>query len=328
MTRPSPALVEDMSGFSGDLAILGVGGKMGPTLARLAFNALREAGSGGRVYAVARFSEPGLEAKLRGWGLETIRCDLMDRAALARLPDFARVVFMAGRKFGSTGNEPLTWAMNAHMPALVAERYREAAIVAFSTGNVYPFAPVTGPHPTEDTPPGPVGEYGQSCLGRERMFQHFSAGFGTPVTLIRLSYAIDLRYGVLLDVGGKVFAGEPIDLKMGHANVIWQGDANSYALRGFRIASSPPSILNVTGPEAIEVRQVASRFGELLGREPVFLGSPEPTALLCDASKCVELFGPPSVSVEQMIRWTAHWLRIGGRSLAKPTHYESRDGRF
>jgi nucleoside-diphosphate-sugar epimerase len=235
---------------------------------------------------------------------------------------------MAGRKFGSTGGEPLTWAMNSFVPALVAERYRDSRIVVFSSGNVYPLTPVALGGPTEEHPTGPVGEYAQSALGRERMFQHFSERFGTPGVILRLNYAIDLRYGVLLDVATKVFERRAVDLTMGHANVIWQGDANSVALRALEHCQSPPLVLNLTGPETVSIRQLVLRFGAILGIEPTFSGVEAPTALLSNAGRCFRLFGYPEVTLDEMIEWTAQWVGMGGRTLAKPTHFEVRDGKF
>jgi nucleoside-diphosphate-sugar epimerase len=323
LSQPSDADVEALSGLR-DLMILGVGGKMGPSLARRA----RRANPKMRIRAVSRFSESGLEAELERDGIETIRADLMSAEALARLPESENVIFMAGRKFGSTGSEWLTWAMNVYLPGLVAERFRASRIVAFSSGNVYPLMPVARGGATESTPPDPVGEYAQSVLGRERMFQHFSALYHTPVTLLRLNYAIDLRYGVLLDVGQKVFERRAVDLRMGHVNVIWQGDANSVCLRALAHCQSPPFVLNLTGPETLPVRWLAHRFGEIYGVKPVFEGEEGPTALLSNAALCHRLFGYPSVTVEQMIEWVAHWIGMGGTTLNKPTHFETRDGKF
>jgi len=247
---------------------------------------------------------------------------------LQALPEAPNVIFMAARKFGSTGNEPLTWAMNAWLPAQAAQRFRNARIVAFSSGNVYPLVPVAGGGATERTPPDAVGEYGQSVLARERLFQYFSARFGTPVVLLRLNYAVEMRYGVLVDIGRKVFERRLIDLGMGNFNVIWQGDANSVCLRAFSLCSSPPDLLNLTGPETLSVRQVALRFGELFGVEPAFSGVENETALLNSASRCHRIFGYPAVSVDQMIEGIAHWITVGGASLQKPTHFEVRDGKF
>ncbi|MGQ9651796.1 MAG: NAD-dependent epimerase/dehydratase family protein [Phycisphaerae bacterium] len=328
MTRPFAALVEDMSRIEGDLMLLGVAGKMGPTMARLARRAWDEAGRKWRILGVARFSEAAVRDQLEANGIETIVADLLDEKALASLPDVPNIIYLAARKFGSTGNEPLTWAMNTYLAARVAARFGGSRIVALSTGNVYAFSPTDGPGPDESSPVGPVGEYAQSCLGRERMFQYFSERNGTLVSLIRLNYAIDLRYGVLMDVARKVFTSQPIDLTMGHVNVIWQGDANAAILRSLRHCACPPFILNVTGPETISVRMLAAEFGRRLGKEPVLSGTEAPTALLSNATRYHELMGPPQVPLERMIDWVAHWVRIGGRRLNKPTKFESRNGKF
>ncbi len=328
LSLPSADDVKAMKALEGDLLLLGVGGKMGPSLARLARRACREAGVSKRIIGVSRFSTPGLAEELDAAGVETVPCDLLDASALRALPDAANVVFLTGRKFGSTGNQPLTWAMNVLAPAMVAERFRRSRIVAFSTGNVYPLTPVSSGGPAEGHPLDPVGEYAQSCLGRERMFQYFSEKYATPATLLRLNYAIDLRYGVLHDVAQSVRQRTPIDLSMGYANVIWQRDANSVALRALAHCQSPAFVLNLTGPEIVSVRRLAERFGEIFGVEPVFSGAEAETALLNNASLCHRLFGPPQTSLEQMIRWVAGWVERGGRSLGKPTHFEQRDGRF
>jgi nucleoside-diphosphate-sugar epimerase len=328
MTTPSAELVEMMRNLRGDLLVLGVAGKMGPTLAMLARRALKAAGNPARVIGVARFSQGDLRQRLETAGVHTIAADLLAPDALANLPDAPNVVYLVGQKFGSTGNESLTWAMNVYLPGLVADRYRSSRIVALSTGNVYPFTPVDSGGPTEETPVGPIGEYAQSCLGRERMFQHFSRVHGTPGVLVRLNYAIDLRYGVLLDIATKVHAGTPIDISMGYVNVIWQGDANEVILRCLDLATSPPMILNLTGPGTLPVRDLAAAFGLRLGREPVFTGSAAPNALLNNAAKCVSLFGQPRVSLDAMLDWVAHWVTIGGTTLNKPTHYDTRNGKF
>jgi nucleoside-diphosphate-sugar epimerase len=277
---------------------------------------------------VARFSAPGARDDLERAGIETIPADLLQDGALEALPDAPNLVYMAARKFGSTGAEHATWAMNTHLPGLVARRYRESRIVAFSSGNVYPLSPVAAGGSTEQSAVDPVGEYAMSALGRERVFEYYSRQFGTPVTLLRLNYAIDLRYGVLYDIGVKVFERKPVDLSMGCANVIWQGDANSVCLRSFRCAQSPPFVLNLTGPETLSVRWAAARFGAHFGIEPEFKGAESQTALLNNAALCMRLFGYPTVSVEQMIDWIATWIGMGGRSLGKPTKFEQRDGRF
>ncbi len=323
LSRPNEADVKAMAGLR-DLMILGVGGKMGPSLARRA----RRANPNLRIIAVSRFSEPGLSGELQRWGVETIAADLLSAPALASLPGAENIIFMAGRKFGSTGSEWLTWAMNVYLPGLVAERFRNSRIVAFSSGNVYPLMPVSRGGASESTPPDPLGEYAQSVLGRERMFQHFSTLYHTPVALLRLNYAIELRYGVVLDVGRKVFERRPVDLHMGHANVIWQGDANSVCLRALAHCQSPPFILNLTGPETVSVRWLARRFGERFGIEPVFEGEEGPVALLNNAALCHRLFGYPSKSIEQVIEWVAHWIGMGGPTMNKPTHFETTDGKF
>jgi nucleoside-diphosphate-sugar epimerase len=324
MSLPSDALIADLRGVPGDIMVLGVGGKMGPTLARMA----TRAAPGKRVIGVARFSQAGLREQLTAHGVECIEADLLSREALAALPDAANIVFMAGRKFGSTGSEWLTWAMNAHVPALVAERFAASRIVAFSTACVYPFVSTAGEGATEDMPPtAPSGEYANSCVARERMFEHFSHEYKTPGRLLRLSYAIDMRYGVLHDVAQKVLHRQAIDLAMGHANIIWQGEANDWALRSLAHCGTPAAPLNVSGPK-INIRGVAQQLGERLGIEPVLRGKEAPTAWLVDCRKAFALFGPPQVTLDRMLDWTADWVQRGGASLGKPTHYEARDGRY
>jgi nucleoside-diphosphate-sugar epimerase len=324
MSRPSPELVRALQDAPGDLLVLGVAGKMGPTLARMA----RRADPARRVLGVARFSEPGLREQLEEAGIECITADLLSRDALASLPDAPNVVFMAGRKFGSTGSEWLTWAMNAHVPALVAERYARSRIVAFSTACVYPFVPTSGPGAPESLPPtAPSGEYANSCVARERMFQHFSHQHGTAGRLLRLSYAIDMRYGVLHDVAQKVLRKEAIDLSMGHANVIWQGEANDWALRTLAHCTTPTSALNLSGPR-VSIRELAREFGQRFGVAPVLTGREADTAWLVDCSEAFRLFGPPRVDLQRMLDWTADWVQRGGASLNKPTHYEARDGKY
>ena len=324
MTAPSPALVATLRELPGDILILGVGGKMGPTLARLA----RRAAPDKRVIGVARFSEPGLRAALEQHGVECIAADLLSREQLAALPEVPNVVFMAGRKFGSAGNESLTWAMNAYVPALVAERYARSRIVAFSTCCVYPFVDVNGPGAREDAPlTPPPGEYANSCVARERLLEHFSQALGTPGRLIRLSYAIDMRYGVLHDLARKLVARESIDLTMGYANVIWQGDANDWVLRALAHCTAPTRGLNVSGP-AVRIRDIATRLARQLGVAPVFTGAEAPTAWLMDTSEAVRVFGSPSVGMDTMLEWTAGWVSRGLPSLGKPTHYEARDGKY
>lgn len=328
MSRPTPDVVEAMEEMTGDLLILGVGGKMGPTLAKLAKRAIDESGSSKRVIGVSRFSAPDLRADLNQAGIETIACDLLNETELQALPEIPNMIFMAGRKFGSTGNEPLTWAMNTYMPGRVAEKYRTSRIVVFSTGNVYPLTPISHGGATETHLVEPIGEYAQSCLGRERVFEHAANQFGTPLAILRLNYAIDLRYGILMDIAEKVYSEKAVDITMGAANVIWQGDANAVVLRSLMHCQNPPTILNLTGPEIISIRWLATRFGEIFGKVPVFEGTEANTALLNNAARCHQLFGYPRISLEQMVQWVAHWVEIGGRTLGKPTKFEVRDGKF
>jgi nucleoside-diphosphate-sugar epimerase len=324
LATPSHALIEDMARVDGDLLILGVGGKMGPTLARLARNAM----PGRRVIAVARFSEPDVRAMLVAHGIETIVCDLLDPAALGALPRCPNVIFMAGRKFGADANNPLTWAMNVHVPALVGQTFSKSRIVAFSTACVYPFVLVTGQGASEDLAPSPPGEYANSCVGRERMFEYFSQLHGTPGRLVRLSYAIDLRYGVLADVALKVWRGEAVDVTMGHVNVIWQGDANAQALRCLAAATVPTSPINVSGPETTSIRWLAEEFGRRFGKSARLTGEEAPTAWLMNTGEAERLFGYPRVPLSRQIGWVTDWIARAQRLYDKPTKFESRDGKY
>ena len=328
LTQPSPELIDFMQQLSGDLVILGIAGKMGVTMGQLAVRAARMAGRSTRVFGVSRFSEPTQRAVLDAAGIETIACDLLDATAVQQLPHVPHVIYLAGRKFGTNGDEPLTWAMNTLAAAHVARHFAGSRIVAFSTGCVYPLvAPVTGGC-TERDQPAPVGEYAQSCLGRERIFEHFSRTTETPVCLIRLNYANDLRYGVLHDLAQCIWRDEPVDLTVGQVNVIWQGDANAMALRALDACAVPAVPLNITGPETVSVRWAALRLGALLGKTVTFTGNEGGVAYLNNAARAIQLFGYPRVSLEQMLCWTADWVMSGGRSLNKRTHFEVNTGRF
>jgi nucleoside-diphosphate-sugar epimerase len=328
LSEPTPEVVETLRRLEGDLIILGVAGKMGPSLARMAKRASDLAGKRRRIIGVARFTSPGLEAELQRQGVETIRYDLLDEDAVRRLPDAPNVLYLAGMKFGATGQEALTWAMNTHLPAIICRKFSHSRIVAFSTGNVYGLVPAAGSGSLETDSLAPVGEYAMSCLGRERIFEHFSRTLGTRVALVRLNYACDLRYGVLVDLARKVLTGTPVDLGMGWFNTLWQGDANAMTLRCFDHVASPPLALNLTGPEVLNVRETSEKLGRLLGRQPVFVGTEAPTALLSNARRAFSLFGQPRVNADQLLAWIAAWLLHGGPTLNKPTHFEARDGRF
>jgi len=328
LLKPSEALISDISKIEGDIILLGVGGKMGPSMAKLAKKAIVRAGIDKRIIGISRFSEAGTRQELEADGIETISADLLNEKDLAALPEAKNIIYLAGTKFGTTGKEPFTWAMNSYLPGRVAERYKNSRIVAFSTGNIYPFTPISSGGLSEEHLPAPVGEYGQSCLGRERVFQYFSERYAIPTLIYRLNYAIDLRYGVMLEIAKSVNEGRSIDLTTGNVNVIWQGDANEIAIRSLLHCDVPANILNVTGPETLSLKWLAEQFGILLGKEPLFENEAQPTALLSNASKAHKLFGYPRVTVLDMIEMTVAWLHAGGKTINKPTHFQERKGQF
>jgi len=328
LSEPTPGVLEALARLDGDLVVLGAGGKMGPSLARMARRAFDAAGTRHRVIAASRFGAGQAEAYLRAHDIETIRCDLLDPEQLRQLPEASNVIFMAGRKFGSTGQEALTWAMNAYLPGMVCQKFRHSRIVAFSTGNVYGLTPVALGGSVEDDLPRPIGEYAMSALGRERIFEHFSRQYGIPLVLLRLNYATELRYGVLVDVARRVFTDQPIDLEMGHLNAIWQGDANAAALQAFTLTACPPRVLNIAGPELLGVRRLAEQFGRLFGKNVSFRGSEASEAFLSNAQAAHRHFGKARVSAVQMVEWIAAWVQAGGEHLDKPTQFEVRDGSY
>jgi nucleoside-diphosphate-sugar epimerase len=328
LSKPIPGVLETLRRQPGDILIIGAGGKMGPTISLMAATALREIGSTANVAAVSRFSSASSRKLIEDHGIKAISCDLLDRDDVAKLPDAPNILFLAGQKFGTSEGPELTWAMNTLVPAMIAERYPASRIVAFSTGCVYPYAPIDGKGSREDEALLQVGDYANSCIGRERIFSYYARKNGTPVALFRLNYAIDFRYGVLVDVAEKVLAGKPVDLTTGHANVIWQGDACARAIQSLDIAASPAVPINVTGPETISIRSLALEFGRRFGVDVKFTGAEASRAWLSDATKSMELWGQPVVSLGQMIDWVAAWLQSGGGTLGKPTHFEVRDGNY
>lgn len=328
LSRPYPETVETCRRLKGDIIILGVAGKMGPSLAVQIKRGCELANVKKRVIGVARFSDSNVKKYLEDSGIETIVCDLLDSNAVDRLPEVENVIFMAGMKFGSSAEPSLTWAMNSYVPALIANKYKKSKIVALSTGNVYPLVSISSKGSKETDIPGPIGEYAQSCLGRERVFEYFSNKFKIPSCIIRLNYAVELRYGVIYDIGSKVFKGEPINIKNGYVNVVWQRWANSVIFRCFDICEVPPRILNLTGPEILSVRNIAEEFGRIFKKEPIFEGSESDNAYLSDASECFKLFGKPDVDISTIIRWVSYWIKKSRRALNKPTHFEEREGRY
>jgi nucleoside-diphosphate-sugar epimerase len=328
LSEPTAHAVNTLAQLDGDLMLLGVAGKMGPTLALMARRASHEAGVQRRIIGVARFSEPRLEGELQAYGIETIRCDLLDPAELARLPDARNVIAMFGMKFGATGQEARTWAMNCLVPALVCQKFRRSRIVAFSTGNVYGLTPVARGGSLETDPLNAVGDYAMSCVGRERLYEYCSRTYGIPLAILRLNYAVEMRYGVLVDIAQRVWAGQPVDLTMGHLNAIWQADANAAALSAFAHLASPPRVLNIAGPEILSVRQVAEEFAQRFGKRVTFHGTESADAVLSNAEASRRLFGAPRVHAERLIAWIADWTLRGGATFGKPTHFEVRDGQF
>ena len=328
LSLPSPELIDLMGRLEGDIAVLGVAGKMGVTLAQSALRAARQAGAKKIVYGVSRFSDESAVEKLTAAGVSIIQCDLLDRNAVASLPRVGNVIYMAGRKFGTQTDHSLTWTINAVAPANAAEHYAQSRFVAFSTGCVYPLLDAALIGSTETDPLEAVGEYAQSCLARERVFEYYSRRNGTPVCLFRLNYALELRYGVIYDIATKIWNAERVELNVPYFNGIWQGDACDRALRALELAESPARPLNVTGPEKLAVREVAEKLAAIMKKDVRFAGEPGPTAYLNDAAQSMSLFGPPRVSVDQVIRWTADWIMRGGRSLSKPTHFEASNGKY
>ena len=328
LLEPSDNLVADIVKINGDIIILGVGGKMGPGLARVAKQAVDKAGINKKIIGVARFTEPGLQKQLKKEGIETMSADLLDDDQLQALPEVKNVLYLAGTKFGTSGNESFTWAMNSYLPGRVAKKFKNSRIVVFSTGNVYPLVPVVGGGATEDLPPEPIGEYAQSCLGRERIFQHFGSKNKTPLLIYRLNYANDVTYGVLLEIAKSVKENKPIDLTMGTASVIWQGDANEIAIRALNHCTVPAKILNVTGPEIVSFRWLAEQFGKMLKLTPKFINEEQPTSFLSNAAESFRLFGYPKVTLKQMMEIVLEWLIQGGKILNKPTHFSERKGKY
>jgi nucleoside-diphosphate-sugar epimerase len=328
LSTPRRETLAALDACPGDIIMLGAGGKMGPTLARMAARAASSASGSRRVMAVSRWSSHDAKRALNDAGVETIACDLLDRDAVARLPDAANVIFMAGQKFGTTGAPAMTWAMNTLVPANCAERFESSRIVAFSTGNVYPLTPVSAGGSREGDTPGPIGEYAASCVGRERIFELYAERSGTRVAIVRLNYAIDLRYGVLVDLALRVHRGEPVPVDMGYVNVIWQGDANRTALESLPHAGAPPFILNVTGTEVLSVRSLAEWFGSRFGTSVTFTGTERPDALLSNTDRMQKSFAAPETTLDDMREWIAGWIERGGSLLGKPTKFEARDGKF
>ncbi len=328
LSQPSERAVEVLGELEGDLMVLGVGGKMGPTLARMAVRASQQAGRPRRVIGVSRFSDPTLPERLESWGVETLACDLLNDSAVAGLPEVPNVIYMSGMKFGASRNPSLAWALNCYSPALVCRKFYNSRIVAFSSGNVYGMVPATSSGSRETDRLEPVGEYSMTVLGRERIFEYFCQVQETPTALLRLNYATEMRYGVLVDIARQVWAGQPVDISIPAVNVIWQAEANAMALAALARTEAPARVINVAGPEIRSVREIAERFGQLLDRPVRFSGEETCQAYLNDGRQGQEWLGPIRVPVEQMIRWTAAWVARGGASLDKPTHFQVTDGTY
>lgn len=328
LTTPSKELTQEIKKIKGDILVLGAGGKIGPTICVKAMRAIKESGICKKVIAVSRFTDPVTKEYLKENNVEMISCDMQDIEQLRGLPDVENVIYLTGRKFGTVGQEWKTWGVNAALSTHVAEKYKKSNIVVFSSGNIYPIVPLASGGCTEETPVAPVGEYAQSCLARERIFDYYSNQFGTRVFTYRLNYAVDLRYGVIYDIAKKLMEQVPISITSPCFNCIWQGDAAEIAIRGLLRAGSPSVIRNVTGPEIVSVKYVAEKLGELLDKKPLFEGEEANNAYISNAAKAMEEFGYPSVSVETMITWQAQWINAGGRTLNKPTHFEERKGGY
>lgn len=324
LSEPTEATRKTVATLNGNIVVLGAGGKMGPTLAMM----LKKASAGKNIYAVSRFSDKTVKSRIEQIGVKTIEADLLDESSYSNLPKIENVFFLAGMKFGTTGNQPLTWALNSFLPGMVARHYKNARIVVFSTGNVYPLVDIKSGGAREDTIPEPVGEYAQSCLGRERMFEYFSQLYNTPITIVRLNYANEPRYGIIVDLTLKILNNESIDLTTGAVNLIWQRDANDYIIQAISLAESPPAVLNVTGPDTVFIRQLAGQIGRELNKEPKFISREAQTALLSNASYCFSLFGEPKTTLEEMVSMIVKWVTSGKKVLNKPTKYDIRDGKF
>ena len=328
LTRPSDLLREYVSGLEGPLVVLGAGGKMGPSLCAMVKRAAGDVDKELDVVAVSRFSDPDAKSWLENHGVRTVACDLFDREAVAMLPDAVNIIYLVGLKFGTEQNPSRTWAANALLPAHVAERYPKSRIVALSTGNVYPLTPIDYGGSKESDALTPIGEYANACVSRERIFEHFTQVSPLKVVTIRLNYAVEMRYGVLVDIGRKVLEKRPVDVTMGYFNCIWQRDANDMIVRALDLVASPARPLNLTGMEVLSVRDIARRLGELMGVEAECIGEESSTALLSDASQAYELLGGADFPLEEMLWWTSEWIKNGGFLLNKPTHFTVRNGRY